>query len=46
LSEAENLLTIEKKNSEFSAPQHLVEAEILVSLAKKNFKFFHTTRVA
>jgi hypothetical protein len=46
LSEAENLLTVEKKKSEFSAPQHLPEAENLLGLAKKNVKIFRTTRVA
>jgi hypothetical protein len=37
---------LKKKISEFSAPQHLAEAEDLLGLAKKNFKIFRTTRVA
>jgi hypothetical protein len=37
---------LKKKISEFSAPQHLAEAENLLSLAKKNFEIFRTTRVA
>jgi hypothetical protein len=38
-------LTLKKKFSKFSAPQHLAEAENLLGLAKKNFKIFRTTRV-
>jgi hypothetical protein len=36
----ENLLSNEKKNSEFSAPQHLAEAENLLGLKEKTFQNF------
>jgi hypothetical protein len=40
LSEAEILVSIEKKNSKFSAPPHLAEAENLVGLEEKTFQKF------
>jgi hypothetical protein len=43
LSEAEVLVSIEKKISNFSAPPHLAEAENLLGLEEKLFKIFYTT---
>jgi hypothetical protein len=40
LSEAEILVSIEKKNSNFSAPPHLAEAENLLGLEEKTFQNF------
>jgi hypothetical protein len=40
LFEAEILVGIDKKNTKFSAPQHLAEAENLVGLEEKKFQKF------
>jgi hypothetical protein len=36
-------LALQKKISKFSAPPELSEAEIMVGIEKKKFKFFHIT---